>query len=130
MKQTPTYRVTIFMAGDIAQAKQVCREYAFALGFCVHIFPVDYVYTGGEEAGFAVGIIDYPRFPQPREELFDRAADLANKLKQRCCQRSYSIVADDRTIWFSEGGDSSEKERQGKKGLLVPDAGGCDLCQA
>ncbi len=37
----------IFMAGDIAQAKQACREYC-RVGLCVTIEPCDYIYTGGE----------------------------------------------------------------------------------
>jgi len=42
----PTIRFDIFIAGDLATAKQVCRSYC-AAGLCVTIEPVDFVYTGG-----------------------------------------------------------------------------------
>ena len=51
-EKTTTIRFDIYMAGDLAQAKQVCREYCFEVGMCVHVEPVDFIYTGGEETGF------------------------------------------------------------------------------
>lgn len=69
----PTLRFDIFMAGDVSQAKLVCREYCYAVGLCVHIEPVDFIYTGGEEDGFKVGLINYPRFPISEPELHERA---------------------------------------------------------
>lgn len=100
-KEAPSVRVEIFMAGDISQAKQVCREWCFAVGGCVTIEAVDYIYTGGEEAGFRVGFINYPRFPSDAETIFAQASELASMLVDRLCQHSYSIVAPDRTTWFS-----------------------------
>ena len=102
-----TNRIDIYMAGDIAQAKQVCREYCFAVGLCVHIEPVDYIYTGGEEAGFKVGLINYPRFPASYEELSIRANDLAQRLMEALCQHSYSIVELEHTFWHSRRANSA-----------------------
>lgn len=101
MTDVPTIRFDIYMAGDSAQAKQVCREYCFAEGFCVHIEPVDFIYTGGEEAGFKVGIINYPRFPTTEGDLREKAGSLADLLMTRLCQHSYSIVGPSVTEWFS-----------------------------
>ena len=89
------------MAGDFAQAKQVCREYCYSVGLCVTIEPVDYIYTGGEESGFRIGLINYPRFPSTEESLSDRASSLADILLTRLCQHSYSIVGPRETVWFS-----------------------------
>jgi hypothetical protein len=97
----PSIRFDIFMAGDIAQAKQVCREYCFEVGLCVTIEPVDYIYTGGEETGFRVGLINYPRFPSDEEALSANASGLAQRLMQKLCQHSYSIVGPRETEWFS-----------------------------
>lgn len=47
MKHAETVRFDIFIAGDIEQAKQVCREYCYQIGLCVTIEPVAYIYTGG-----------------------------------------------------------------------------------
>lgn len=100
-EQQPTIRVDIYMAGDFAQAKQVCREYCFEVGLCVHIEPVDFIYTGGEEAGFKVGLINYPRFPTDGGSLTATAEALAKRLMERLCQHSFCIVGPSETAWFS-----------------------------
>lgn len=101
MKTEPTIRFDIFIAGDLAQAKQVCREYCYAVGLCVTVEPVSYIYTGGEEDGVRVGIINYPRFPASRDDIRYKAKELADKLLDRLCQHSYSLVGPDETTWFS-----------------------------
>lgn len=72
-----------------------------AVGLCVHIVDADYVYTGGQESGVKVGLIHYPRFPQPREELWDRAVTLAHILIEGLCQSSATVQGPDRTLWLS-----------------------------
>lgn len=96
-----TIRFDIFMAGDIAQAKQVCREYCYDVGLCVTIEPVDYIYTGGEESGFRIGLINYPRFPTDERDLKEKAGDLVLLLMRRLCQHSWTIVGPRETDWFS-----------------------------
>jgi len=91
----------IFMAGDLAQAKQACREFCFDNGFCVTITPTDFIYTGGEESGFKVGIINYPRFPCSERELREKAFALGDLLMRRLCQHSYTVVGPNDTDWFS-----------------------------
>jgi hypothetical protein len=100
-KVEPTIRFDIYMAGDLAQAKQVCREYCLAVGLCVHVEAVDFIYTGGEEAGFKVGLVNYPRFPSEAAALEAKATALANNLRLRLCQHSYLIVGPDQTSWVS-----------------------------
>ena len=100
-ERAPTIRFDIYMAGDLAQAKQVCREYCFEVGLCVHVEPVDFIYTGGEEFGFKIGIINYPRFPADESALRDTATALAKRLMERLCQHSFSIAGPAETEWFS-----------------------------
>lgn len=100
-KYAPTVRVDIFIAGDVAQAKQVCREFCMAGGACVTVEPVDYIYTGGEEAGVRVGFINYPRFPSDEDAIMSKAKRLADKLMHKLCQHSYSIVGPTSTVWYS-----------------------------
>jgi len=54
MTTAPTIRFDIFIAGDIATAKQACRSFCFDLGLCVTVEPITYIYTGGEEEGVRV----------------------------------------------------------------------------
>ena len=100
-KETQTYTVDIYMAGDIAQAKQICREYCYAVGFCVHVIEADYIYTGGQEAGFKIGCVNYPRFPSEPEELETKAVQLAHTLIDRLCQHSALLVSPTRTLWIT-----------------------------
>ena len=101
MVSATTIRFDIFIAGDIDQAKQVCREHCFEVGLCVTIEPVTYIYTGGEEEGVRVGLINYPRFPATEDQIAEKARCLADRLMRRLCQHSYSIVGPDETGWFS-----------------------------
>jgi hypothetical protein len=101
MTASPTIRFDIFIAGDLAQAKQICREHCMAMGLCVTIEPVDYIYTGGEERGVRIGLINYPRFPTTAEALEHQAMTLAHKLHERLCQHSFTVVGPDQSIWFS-----------------------------
>lgn len=101
MTIAPSIRYDIFIAGDLAQAKQVCRKYCFEVGLCVTVEPVTYIYTGGEEEGVRIGLINYPRFPSTGEEIQKKARSLADLLMHRLCQHSYSIVGPDQTEWFS-----------------------------
>ena len=100
-KTAPTLNFTIFMAGDFEQARQVCREYCLEVGACVTVEPTTYIYTGGEEAGIRVGLINYPRFPSDVYGIKDRARELARRLMERLCQLSYTIVGPTETEWFS-----------------------------
>ncbi|MER9911644.1 hypothetical protein NKJ71_13525 [Mesorhizobium sp. M0050] len=106
-QKAPTIRVDIFIAGDLAQAKQVCREYCMEIGACVTVEPVDYIYTGGEETGVRVGLINYPRFPTDQYAILDKAGELARRLMDRLCQNSYSIVGPESTKWYSRRPDDS-----------------------
>lgn len=106
MTYCETIRFDIFMAGDLIQAKQVCREYCFAVGLCVTIEPTTYIYTGGEETGFRIGLINYPRFPATESDIRQRADELADLLMKGLCQHSYSIVGPRETEWFSRRPDS------------------------
>jgi hypothetical protein len=101
MTTAPTIRFDIFMAGDLSAAREVCREYCFAVGLCVTVEPVSYIYTGGEEAGFRIGLINYPRFPTDEAALSARANELAHMLMVRLCQHSFSIAGPKETVWFT-----------------------------
>lgn len=99
-RECPSFFLTIFVAGDPVLAKQVCRRFCMH-GLCVTIEPTTYIYTGGEEVGVRVGLINYPRFPGPLADLWVKAINLAELLRAELCQHSYSIVGPDKTIWSS-----------------------------
>jgi hypothetical protein len=102
IERAPSYQFDIYMAGDIEAAKRVCRVYCDEVGFCVNISPTVYVYAGGEESGFKVGLINYPRFPTDHQAtLWRHAFHLADQLRVALGQTSYSIVGPETTVWKS-----------------------------
>lgn len=106
-KESVSYAVDIFIAGDLADATRICREYCMEVGACVTVTPAEYVYTGGAEAGVRVGIINYPRFPKEPTALFDDAVALTERLIVGLCQGSATVQAPDRTLWLTRRGDNS-----------------------
>ena len=93
----PTYQIKIYLSGSIEVAKQVIREHLLERPLCVTIEPTTYIYTGGEEAGYVVGLLNYPRFPTAPNELAVRASILAELLLERTFQRSALIVSPETT---------------------------------
>ena len=92
-----SYTIRIWIAGDYSDA---IREFAEE-GLCAAVAPAAYVYTGGMEDGVCVTLINYPRFPKTPDELRGIADRLAEHLRQRLFQDSYSIECSDQTFWVS-----------------------------
>jgi len=69
---------------------------------CVSISPANYIYTGGEEAGFVVTLINYARFPKDPVSLKDLAFSLAMDLMNGLHQQSFSIERPEETLFFSK----------------------------
>jgi hypothetical protein len=59
------------------------------VGLGVTVTPTSFVYTGGDERGVIVGLINYPRFPSTEKEINDHAVSIAHLLmtafKQERC---------------------------------------------
>ena len=99
--EAPSCPISIFMAGDLSNAERICREYCDEAGFCVTVTPTNYIYTGGEEDGFIVGLINYPRFPRAPQIIWQRAEELAALLCDNLGQQSYTIQDPVKAVWFS-----------------------------
>lgn len=99
--EVPSYPVSIFMAGPVATARGIAQRFCDAVGLCVTVTPTSYIYTDGNEDGFAVGLINYPRFPATPFAIWDKASELAERLREGLGQQSYTIQSPDRTVWIS-----------------------------
>ena len=94
--------VELFMAGDVEHAKQVIRRFCKERPCCVTVTPTTYIYNGGEEAGFIVGVRNYPRFPADAHTLREEAGDIGGALREALGQDSYMVVDHDGlTTWSS-----------------------------
>lgn len=99
--EIPSYPVSIFIAGRAMEAETICLDYCDRVGLCVTVTETTYCFTGGEEAGVIIGLINYPRFPSTPEAIWAHAETLAERLRQEAGQDSYTIQAPDKTVWFS-----------------------------
>ena len=100
-KNCMSYKVEIFLSGPIEVAKQVLREDCKRKGLCVTIEETLFIYTGGEENGYRVGLLNYPRFPDTAENLWNRAVYLAEKLLEVTFQNSALVTDWENTLWLS-----------------------------
>lgn len=92
----------IYIAGPIDVAKQIIRAECMEAGLCVTVEPTLFIYTGGEEAGYVVGLNEYPRFPMGAPKLRGRARDLALLLLDGTHQHSVMVQSPDETVWYTK----------------------------
>lgn len=99
IKSVETFTARIYIAGDIGTAKAALRQEVMRNPLCVTIEPTSFIYTGGEEAGFVVGLVNYPRFPSDPDSIHERAGQIADLLVEACAQHSALIVTPYTTEW-------------------------------
>lgn len=103
-----TYWAKIYIAGPIEQAKQIIRRECMKKGLCVTIETTLFIYTGGEEYGYVVGLINYPRFPASYEDIAERARDLMQKLLDETFQHSALLMLPNATEWITKREDTEK----------------------
>ena len=101
-KTEPTYRVVIYMSGPIDAIKHECRRFVLKHPQCVTVKPSTFIYSGGEEEGAEIGLLNYPRFPQSEGEIYAYAECLAVALVEATHQHSALIVSPNKTEWITK----------------------------
>lgn len=99
MKEERSFYANIWIAGDLSTAKAACREFCEE-GLCVTITPTSFIYTGGQQEGVLVRLINYPRFVEEPSAIKTRAQRLGDFLCHRLFQDSYSIEFPDTTEYY------------------------------
>lgn len=120
-----TYLAKIYMSGPIEQAKQIIRQECLREGLCTTIDPTNFIYTGGEESGYVVGLINYPRFPADPKDIADRARDLMHKLLEGTFQHSALLMLPEISEWVSKR-DAKEYPVEQDDSLYCPHCGQLD----
>jgi hypothetical protein len=114
MRTEPTFQATIYVgltakyAGEkflLTELVQELRSYTDAVGFCVSVTPVRFVYKDGDERGAAIGVINYPRFPESADALMEKTLGIARRLGSRFKQFRVSVVTPAETMMLEEGID-------------------------
>jgi hypothetical protein len=115
MKSIPTFEAVIYVGtkdlatGDLADLDHLEREaqnYCDEVGLCVTCDRTTFRYTGGNEPGLVLGLINYPRYPSTVEGLKLRALDLAKLMKREAKQTRLSVKFTDETIMLDEGDEN------------------------
>ena len=96
-----TFTTKIYLSGSIELIKNACREYCLKVGLCVTVTPTLFIYTGGEEYGVEIGLINYPRFPDTGGNILSKATELAKLCRDAAFQWSYLIITPSSTIYNS-----------------------------
>lgn len=86
----------------IDSIKNLLQGYMDEKKMAVTLTPTNFIYVGGREPGVIVGMINYPRYPSTREEIIDKAGELAMFLKEKLLQERVSIIFPDHTVMFGE----------------------------
>lgn len=107
VNETASETLTVYVAGDYADAKRLLRGECNAEGLCVTLTATCFVYTHGAEDGVAVGFVNYPRFPKPPGEIWGRAVRVAIALRDGLGQRTALVVGASRTLWLPAEGAGS-----------------------
>lgn len=82
--------------------ERVCREYCDEIGLCVTVAPTTFHYTGGGEPGFAIGLINYARFPSTLGEIRSKAIELAKRLQAEFRQKRVTVEVGDESIMIEQ----------------------------
>lgn len=107
MKRVKTYWAKIYVGTSQRRSPpqyederiyNTCSNYVDRVGLCVTVTKTDFIYTYGIEAGYVVGLINYPRFPSTPQKIRKHAVALAKLLKKELGQKRVSIVFPDDTI--------------------------------
>ena len=106
MKIEKTFNVNIYVGfregyGDqlhtYNEAEQILQEYCDDIPYCVSMTPTKFIYDGSNEEGIIIGLINYPRFPSTREDVTNKAFEIAEIFLKKFNQNRISIVCSDQT---------------------------------
>ena len=100
-QKEPSHWVKLYLSGPIEVAKQILRAECMREGLCVTIEPTTVIYTGGEEQGYVVGLLNYPRFPSTPDQLESRARHLMEALIAETFQHSALMMTPTVTEWIT-----------------------------
>jgi len=112
--KTSTYTITIYVGlkegyegktHSFQDVIDICQSYCDEIGLCLSVTETTYVYTGGQESGAIVGLINYPRFPSSKEYLEKIAMKLAHLLLEGLGQLRLTVVLPNKSITLEKRGE-------------------------
>ena len=110
-RECPSYSVSVWIAGDLEEARRSLRRQCFEEGLCVTVTPTQFVYTAGMEDGVCVRAVNYPRFPKQKTEIWDRMVKVARTLMDDLYQNSAFVEGPDRGEWSTRRPEDLKEKR-------------------
>lgn len=110
MTKVTTFTATIYVGFReryTDEVRAIDMAYAFLQrrandgGLCVTVTPTRFIYKDGSEPGIAVGLINYPRFPEDASSIRRKALDIAEALMVQYVQMKVTVVFPDETVMLS-----------------------------
>ena len=104
-KTAVTHSFSLYVTGE--GIEEAVQDYCNEMGLCVTVTKTNYIFTGGSEEGYIIGLINYPRFPTKEWELKRIATNLGVYLIGRCNPNgSFTLQGDRMTeFWSNRPGD-------------------------
>ena len=99
-----SYWVRIYISGPIDMIDQCCREFVLD-GLCVNVTKTQYIFTHGEQQGATIELINYPKYPDTSENLWDKAIELADFILDNTHQGSYTVMDAEKAVSFDRRRD-------------------------
>jgi hypothetical protein len=86
--------------GKIHTRKEIedtLKEYCNNNSICLTLKETEFIHKDGYEFGYEITLINYPRFPSSKEEITNKAINIAEILKNKLNQYRVSIMCQDKT---------------------------------
>lgn len=87
---------------SIEEVREWVQDYCNKVKLGVTLTPTEFIYVDGNEPGVIIGLIQYPRFPQPTEFIEFNALAIARGLMKLCSQERVSIIFPDQTVMLEK----------------------------
>ena len=83
---------------NIEELKDFLQKNVNRIRLCLTITPTTFIYKGERETGATIGLINYSRFPETKEELKQKAEEIANLCKDKYQQNKIAIEYQNQTV--------------------------------
>ncbi len=110
-KECPSYTATICcglqrgydgVIMNLSFAEEVIRSYVDREKLGVTLTPTMFLYPGGSEPGFCVGLINYPRYPSAFCDIRSHAMKIGKLLLEQLGQERLTVILADCSIMLEK----------------------------
>ena len=101
VKKADAHTVVIYIAGEYSLAKHELVKICSSMGACFGIQPMEYIYSGGQELGLAITLINYARFSKEKTALDEFSFEVAKSLMIAMGQGSCSVITPNNSFFLT-----------------------------